>query len=190
MLTQKAAQKQFPGVSWVPHPHLQMQGSCHVATGTPSTRCQPCPQIRCQPHVSGGFPRSSDLLSEMDQQGYRSNPGGFGQAGIPRTQIPRDSVPPRPREGTILRARTLRAEYTPPFILPSCLGCPGGPVVNKESACNAGHRLQCRRCGFSPGVRSIPWRRKWLPTPVFLSGKFHGQRRLAGYSPWDHKSWT
>ena len=24
-------------------------------------------------------------------------------------------------------------------------------------------------------------------TPVFLTGKFHGQRSLAGYSPWDHK---
>ena len=25
------------------------------------------------------------------------------------------------------------------------------------------------------------------PTPVFLPGKFHGQRSLVGYSPWDHK---
>ena len=25
-------------------------------------------------------------------------------------------------------------------------------------------------------VRKIPWRRKWQPTPLFLSGKFHGQR--------------
>ena len=24
--------------------------------------------------------------------------------------------------------------------------------------------------------------RKWQPTPVFLSGKFNGQRRLMGYS--------
>ena len=30
-------------------------------------------------------------------------------------------------------------------------------------------------------------RRKWQPTPVFLPGKFHGQRSLAGYSPWSHK---
>ena len=29
-----------------------------------------------------------------------------------------------------------------------------------------------------------PWSRKWHPTPVFLPGKFHGQRNLAGYSPW------
>ena len=31
-----------------------------------------------------------------------------------------------------------------------------------------------------PGSK-IPWRRKWQPTPVFLPGKFHGQRSLVGY---------
>ena len=35
--------------------------------------------------------------------------------------------------------------------------------------------------------RKIPWRREWLPTPVFLPGKSHGQRSLAGYSPWGRK---
>ena len=34
-----------------------------------------------------------------------------------------------------------------------------------------------------PWVGKIPWRRKWQPTPVFLPGKSHGQRSLAGYSP-------
>ena len=36
-------------------------------------------------------------------------------------------------------------------------------------------------------VGKIHWRRKWQPIPVFLPGKFHGQRSLAGYSPWGHK---
>ena len=31
------------------------------------------------------------------------------------------------------------------------------------------------------------WRRTWQPTPVFLPGKFHGQRSLVGYSLWGHK---
>ena len=56
---------------------------------------------------------------------------------------------------------------------------PGGSN-SKESACNAG----------DPGSilgREIPWRRKWQPTPVFLPGRFHGLRRLVGYSPWGHK---
>ena len=32
-----------------------------------------------------------------------------------------------------------------------------------------------------------PWRKEWLTSPVFLPGEFHGQRGLAGYSPWGLK---
>ena len=49
---------------------------------------------------------------------------------------------------------------------------------------------QCRRHKrrrFDPSVQKIPWRRKWQPTPVFLSGESHGQTSLAVYSPWSHK---
>ena len=38
-----------------------------------------------------------------------------------------------------------------------------------------------------PWVRKIPWRKEWLPTPVFLPREFYGQRSLVGYSPWGHK---
>ena len=31
----------------------------------------------------------------------------------------------------------------------------------------------------TPGVRKIPWRRAWQPTPVFLTEESHGQRSLA-----------
>ena len=48
-------------------------------------------------------------------------------------------------------------------------GFPGGSD-SKESA------FQCRSPGFNPWVRKIPWRRKWLLTPVFLPVEFHGQR--------------
>ena len=40
---------------------------------------------------------------------------------------------------------------------------------------------------FNSWVRKIPGRREWQPTPAFLSGEFHGQRILAGYSPWGLK---
>ena len=40
---------------------------------------------------------------------------------------------------------------------------------------------------FDPWVEKIPWRREWQPTLVFLPGEFHGQRSLAGYSPWGCK---
>ena len=46
---------------------------------------------------------------------------------------------------------------------------------------------QYRRPRFDPWVRQIPWRRKWLPTPVFLPGESHGQRNLASYGPQGHK---
>ena len=49
-------------------------------------------------------------------------------------------------------------------------------LSDKEPTC------QCRRHRFYPWVRKIPRRRKWQPTPIFLPGKSHGQRSLAGYS--------
>ena len=54
------------------------------------------------------------------------------------------------------------------------MGFPSGSD-SEESVCNE----------EDPGSipRLDPWRRKWLPTPVFLPGEFHGQRNLAGYSP-------
>ena len=57
-----------------------------------------------------------------------------------------------------------------------------GCLDGKDSACNA------RRPGFNLWVGKIPWRRKWQPIPVFLPGKLHGWRSLAGYSPWGHKA--
>ena len=54
------------------------------------------------------------------------------------------------------------------------LGFPGG----SDGVC-----LQRWRPVFNPWVRKIPWRRRWQPTPLFLPGKFHGQRSLEGYSP-------
>jgi len=59
------------------------------------------------------------------------------------------------------------------------LGFPGDSD-SKEPTC------QCRshkRPGFKPRVAKIPWRREWLPTPIFLPGEFHGQRSLMGYNP-------
>ena len=38
----------------------------------------------------------------------------------------------------------------------------------------------CRRRRFDPWVGKIPSSRKWQPTPLFLPGKFHGQRNMAG----------
>ena len=50
-------------------------------------------------------------------------------------------------------------------------------LSGKESTC------QCRKWVFDQRVRKIPWRRKWQPTPVLLTGESHGERSPAGYSP-------
>ena len=47
--------------------------------------------------------------------------------------------------------------------------------------------MQETQVGSVPGVEKIPSSRKWKPSPVFLPGKFHGQRSLAGFSLWGHK---
>ena len=63
------------------------------------------------------------------------------------------------------------------------LGFPRGASV-KEPACQWGRH---KRREFSPWVGTTPWRRGWPPTLVFLPGESHGQRSLAGYSPWGCK---
>ena len=60
---------------------------------------------------------------------------------------------------------------------------PGGSVV-KNPLANAG---DARDAGLVPGPGGCPGGRGWQPTPLFLPGKFHGQRSLAGYSLRDHK---
>ena len=63
------------------------------------------------------------------------------------------------------------------------MGFPSG-ASGKEASCQSRRH---KRCGFNPWVRKIPWRRKWQPTPVPMPGKSHGQRCLAGCSPWGCK---
>ena len=41
-----------------------------------------------------------------------------------------------------------------------------------------------------PLVMRSPWRREWLPTPVFLPGEFHGQRSWRATVHGVTKSWT
>ena len=63
------------------------------------------------------------------------------------------------------------------------MGFPGVSVV-KNLPANTGASGDA---DLIPGLGRFPWRRTWQPTPVFLPGKSHGQRRLASYSPQDCK---
>ena len=66
--------------------------------------------------------------------------------------------------------------YPPCFVLfySFLLGSLVAQMVN-NLLCNAGE------------LGLIPWRREWLPTPIFSPGESHGQRSLACYSPWGRK---
>ena len=59
--------------------------------------------------------------------------------------------------------------------------CQSGGSAGKESACNAGD------LGSILGFRRFPGEGNGQPTPLFLPGKYYGQRILVGYSPWGHK---
>ena len=83
-----------------------------------------------------------------------------------------------PNSGIEPRSPALQADSLPAELSEGFLGDSDGKA---SSAC------KCGRPGFNPWVRKIPWRRKWQPTPVFLPGKFHGQRSLVGYNPWSRK---
>ena len=74
-----------------------------------------------------------------------------------------------------------------PFLVRPCLsfrsqfkGFPGGSVVRNLPIIK-------ETWVWSLVMGKIPWRRKWQPTPVFLPGKFHGQKSLVGYSLLVHK---
>ena len=54
-------------------------------------------------------------------------------------------------------------------------------IMVKNSPANAGD------AGSILGSKRSPWRRAWQPASVFLPGESHGQRGLAGYSPWSNK---
>ena len=63
------------------------------------------------------------------------------------------------------------------------MGFPGGSEVKNPPA-NAGD------VGSVQGSGRFPWKGKWQPTPVFLPGKSHGQRSLAGYKLWGQQEWA
>ena len=71
------------------------------------------------------------------------------------------------------------------YYLPKDTGSFFGSSDSKEAA-----YYQCKRHkrhGFHPLVGTIPWRREWQSTPVFLPGKFHDRGPWWATSPWSCK---
>ena len=79
-------------------------------------------------------------------------------------------------------------------------GVPGGSVGKESAAKKKKRRIchntvqyswasQCQRPGFDPWLRKIPWKKEWLPTPIFWPGEFqrlkivHGSKELDTTEP-------
>ena len=70
------------------------------------------------------------------------------------------------------------------FYYECSFSCWLGGASSEEPTCHCRRR---RSRGFDPWVGRILCRRKWQATPVFLPGKFHGQRCLVGYRTQCHR---
>ena len=92
------------------------------------------------------------------------------------------SFSPRPKGGRTRKLCTSFIHSSPDVRIYIKIGFPGGSD-SKESACNAGDPSDS-------WVRKVPWRRDWLPSPVFSPGKSHGQRSLQVIVHRVTKYWT
>ena len=81
---------------------------------------------------------------------------------------------------------------SPPFsviphaVLESLQGIHGASAVAQQVK-NPPQCRRHRRCEFDPWIARSPAVGTWLPTPVFLPVKPHGQRSRVGYSPEGHQ---
>ena len=105
----------------------------------------------------------------------------FHSVGIFRTSSPEDSISSNPE-----RTAPGRWGKESSYIEVCNKGQVGLPRWHsgKEPTCWC---TRHRKTRFCPWIRKIHWRRKWQLAPVFLPGKSHGQRSLAGYSPWGRR---
>ena len=65
---------------------------------------------------------------------------------------------------------------------PECVGSPSGGSGKEPPRQCGSHKTQVQSLG-----QQSPLGKETAAQPAFLSGKPHGQKSLAGYSPWGHK---
>ena len=171
-----------------------MVGVQGAVTNVPSLRValstHSCPKALSDtttlPTTAESHPSVWDFWDDLQQHGQvdRKHMRGSNKIQLSSKSLSRDGVPalwPGPRP-----------ETRPAHLLHS------GASIGGEQASPRGlgaslvaqtvkYPPTVKETGFNPWVRKIPWKRGWLPTPVFLPGEFHGQRSLAGYSPWGRK---
>ena len=101
---------------------------------------------------------------------------------------------PDPRLPTLSGASQCRTFGAGHFVV--CIYILTNVCINKHvmlfgGACPVAQRIKnlptTPESRFGPWVGKIPWKREWLPTPVFLRGESYGQRSLVSYRPWGPK---
>jgi len=155
-------------------------GCCNLLTGMPLPQVTYLPQhqipIQERHHVSLHEVHGKSLFALVKREGFQ------GLSVVVKLRENHTVVASHQWTRRVAIILWLRQSWKAAFfhVLSRHLGFPGDSD-GKESA------WQCRRCRFNTWVGKIPWRQKGQPTAVFLPGKFHGWRSLAGYSPWGHK---
>ena len=145
------------------------------------------------------LPESALCGCEAEQKGGRHRTCSAGtdnpEPGEPTPRRPSQeetgAPPPAERHGraapqgqSILKIPWEHPRVQPAHQLGMATGAKGLPwwLSSKESACNVG---DAGDAGSTPGLGRSPGRGN--DNSVFLLGKSHGQRSLAGYSPQGHK---
>ena len=152
----------------IPGPQLRRDGSCSWVSGRKLTKEQDQSLSRRK--------LSSSVIVQLQ--------GHFCRGGIRRIHnqsVP--EIPPKEKNGNTLSLQTLWDMFSSSL---DHFWASQVALVVKEPAC----QCQCsrlKRCRFDLCVGKISWRRKRQPTPILLLGKSHGQRSLAGCSPWGCK---
>ena len=140
---------------------LRLGNSCHLILGE---RSEPTSQSQILDYHILAFSASFQLAYRTCPQHYQSEECFPTPAALIEGQ------------GLVLRGSGLLTGLIVWFGFGLSRWCSG-----KEPSC------QCRRhrrCESDPWVRKLACRRKWQPDTVFSPGESHGQRSLAGYSPW------
>ena len=148
----------LPGSKTLPEPALRHQPEAVPGAGAQKAALSGLPVILIEGQDLPGCPRPSHLPAHPC---LRLDPQPGLQAACPPLHLP---VAGSPRPIT----------HRPP----SSVHMDTGPACLRP---RLGEAL-LRRPSFNLRVGTIPWRRPWLPTPVFWPGQFHGL-----YSPWGHK---
>ena len=140
--------------------------------------------------MPGGFRRPGDspahpLCTQLQALSWGRCQGGSVSGGPGDRALPSETG----HHGTELLLHPGVSALKPLGLCPAPRrGFPGGSEVKKKKKKMHQPMQETQETWVHTLIRKIPWRRKWQPPPVFLPGKFHGQKSLAGYSPWGCKA--